>query len=612
MKKRTRYLIFVLCLIFGLVFLIPTVKWYGIYSEQDKDEARLHGDKLKLEVADRVADLREKLEQDESAYEKELKVLNKEFKKEIQIFNKANPGSKIATNKMFSYAEMKKTLLDIKGKEKQVDAFFNLILEDYYKTIFDEKKKVKESIIKLGLDLQGGAYAVVKVIFDDPKLKEQYPNGVPTEEKSAMFDSAILKIENRIDKYGVAETSIQKLKEQEKIVINLPGVKEATELRQIIETVGVLEFKYVSDKGTEALYKIIEEAKNENKRFLGPDGKLTPEYLQKLQAEVPDVIALPQSDKDRWGVEKIKRNMIAVEKESLLRKKDADGKVKDIKITSASVDQNNMGQNVVNFVLADEDAKEWARITEEAAKDQRRIAIILDDVVLQDPVVREKIPNGRSQITLGNSPIEELRTLALVLRSGSLDVPLEISEEHTVGASLGRDTIEKGLYAILFGFIFVLVFMIFWYNVGGIIADIAMILNLLLLVGGLALFRGTLTLPGIAGIILTVGMAVDANVIIFERIKEEFRSGKTFKTALHLGYDKAFWTIMDANITTFLAGIGLTLFGTGPIKGFAVTLCLGIVMSLFTSLFVSRLLFDSLLGIFEFKSLRVLSLVRGK
>lgn len=603
MKKRTRYLIFLLCLIFGGYFLIPTVQWYFLYDENDRQEARLDGDKLKREIDLRVSSTFQKLKDGEDLKE-ELKALKKEFINEIKIFNKANPTDKIATNKKYTYQEMNDLLMNIKGKEKRVKSFFRSILEDYYIEFFSKKTKVKESIIKLGLDLQGGAYAVVTVDFDHPSMKDEYPKGIPKNEKEAMIDSAILKIENRINKYGLSETSIQKLKEQEKIIINLPGVKEATELRQIIETVGVLEFKLVSKEGSDILNRLKMEADRKGVAIFDEGMNLIPEYQSKLNKEIPDTQALPLSNKDKFGREQEVRDFLVVEKESLLGK--------NVKILNASVQQDNLGRSVVNFELGDDAAKKWAKITEAAAKDTREIAIILDDVILEHPMVREKIPNGRSQITLGDAPIEELRTLSLILRAGSLNVPLEISEEHTVGASLGKDTIVKGIWAIFIGLMFVLAFMIIWYNVGGLIADFALFLNLLLLMGGLALFRGTLTLPGIAGVILTVGMSVDANVIIFERIKEEFRSGKTFKTAVNLGFSKAFWTIVDANLTTFAAGIGLSLFGTGPLKGFAVTLCLGIIISLFTALFVSRLIFDTLLNNFEFKSLRVLSLLRGK
>jgi protein-export membrane protein SecD len=617
MKISTRYIIFLICFLFFTSFLIPKIKWYRIFDEKDRNDATLEAFTLKSAVTQKTDEAISHLSEG-AILKNELKILNKEFKKEVRIFNKANPSDKKDLSKNYSYQEIKDILLDIKG-EKGAESFFKNILEDYYIDYFDKKKKVKDSIIKLGLDLQGGAYAVVTINFNDPQVKEKIAqrvekakegkevnesdiNKIIKREKDSMIESAIIKIENRINKYGLSETSIQKVRGQDKILINLPGVKDISELRDIIETVGVLEFKLVSKEGSEELYRMKREADSQGIAIFDSDRNLLPEYNARLQSVAPDTEVLFISKKDKWGNEQELKEMLAVEKESLLGE--------NPKITSATVDSDQYGRNVVNFTLDDKDAKKWAQVTGDNIN--REIAIILDDIILTNPVVDEKIPTGRSQIRLGDSPLEELNTLALILRSGSLNVPLEISEEQTIGASLGRDTIRKGLIACLYGIIFVTGFMIIWYSIGGFIADLAVLLNILLLISGLALFRGTLTLPGIAGIILTIGMAVDANVIIFERIIEEFRSGKTFKTAVNVGFNKAFWTIMDANITTFVAGIGLSLFGTGPIKGFAVTLCLGIITTLFTSLFVSRLVFDSLLTFIDFKSLRLLSVFRGK
>ena len=622
MKKRTKYFIFFITILAGVYFLMPTYKWYFEFKESDRNEARLEADFLKEGVTNKVNSALKEIPSNESAYTNELKALNKALKEEIKNYNKANKADPITIKKSFSYDEIKKIILDLKGKDKFVDSFLRTNLEDYYIKYFNDKKKVKDSIIKLGLDLQGGAYAVVTVNFQDPKVKARLEQMIDQDKKDSknlkknledlekkykdsIIENAVLKIGNRINKYGLSETSIQRLRGQDKIVINLPGVKEITELREIIETVGVLEFKLVSEQGTSELMKIKQEAEAQGKKIFDTNANLLPEYKALLTEKTgnPDLQALFVSNKDKWGNELQEREMLVVENEPLLGG--------NPKIVSATIEPDQFGKPAISFVLGDKEAKKWAEVT--GANINKQIAIILDDVILSAPVVRSQIPNGRSMIEYGNNPQEtEINTLALILRSGSLNVPLEISEEHTVGASLGRDTIEKGLWACFFGLMFVLGFMFIWYNVGGIIADIAMLLNVALLLSGMALFHGTLTLPGIAGIILTIGMAVDANVIIYERIKEEYRSGKTFKTAVNLGYDKAFWTIMDANITTFVAGIGLSLFGTGPIKGFAVTLCLGIVISLFTALFVSRLVIDSLLSIIDFKSLRALSLFRGK
>jgi len=222
---------------------------------------------------------------------------------------------------------------------------------------------------------------------------------------------------------------------------------------------------------------------------------------------------------------------------------------------------------------------------------KKRLAIVLDDNIYSAPVIQEEIGGGRAQIT-GQFTTEEARDLAIILRAGALPAPVVILENRTVGPSLGKDSIEQGVRSILLGAILVIVFIAIYYKLSGLIAVTALMLNLVLLLGALAYFGAALTLPGIAGMLLTVGMAIDANVLIFERIREEVRIGKTVRAAIDAGYSKALSTIVDANITTFIAAVVLFQFGTGPIKGFAITLCIGIAASMFTAVFVSRVIFD--------------------
>ncbi len=231
--------------------------------------------------------------------------------------------------------------------------------------------------------------------------------------------------------------------------------------------------------------------------------------------------------------------------------------------------------------------------------------MVLDDVVVSAPRVNERIPSGSSMITMGNSTIEDAKDLSIILKAGALPAPVKIVEERTIGPSLGSDSIQKGVRAIIWGLIIVLAFMAVYYSLSGLVADFALMLNLIILLAVLSLFRATLTLPGMAGIVLIIGTAVDANVLIFERIREEMRSGKTIRTAISAGYDKAFKTILDANVTSFLAAIILYWFGTGPIKGFAITLGVGLVVSFFTALVVTRLIFDLFTGNKNIKKIRI-------
>jgi preprotein translocase subunit SecD len=220
-----------------------------------------------------------------------------------------------------------------------------------------------------------------------------------------------------------------------------------------------------------------------------------------------------------------------------------------------------------------------------------RLAIVLDGVVRTAPVIRAKIPGG-SAIIEGIDSLEEAKDVGIVLRAGALPAPVETLENRTVGPSLGADSVRQGIRSILIGGVLVVIFMVFYYRFSGTVADLALLLNLVILMGAMGYLRATLTLPGIAGIILTIGMAVDANVLIFERIREELRTGKSVKSSVESGFGKAFWTIFDANLTTFIAALVLFQFGTGPVKGFAVTLSIGILASMFTAIFVSRVVFD--------------------
>jgi preprotein translocase subunit SecD len=234
-------------------------------------------------------------------------------------------------------------------------------------------------------------------------------------------------------------------------------------------------------------------------------------------------------------------------------------------------------------------AKRFDQIT--AANVGKRMAIVLDDTVYSAPVIRERISGGSAQIS-GSFTEQEATDLAIVLRAGSLPAPVQIMENRTVGPSLGQDSINQGIMSILIGSIMVILAMLIYYRLSGLVANVVLILNIVFIMAMLSIFGATLTLPGLAGIVLTVGMAVDANVLIFERIREELRLGRTARAALEAGFEKAKLTIIDANITTLIAALVLFQFGTGPVKGFAVTLSIGILSSLFTAVIVSRLIFD--------------------
>jgi preprotein translocase subunit SecD len=368
-------------------------------------------------------------------------------------------------------------------------------------------------------------------------------------------EQALETIRNRVDQFGVSEPDISP-QGSDRILIQLPGIKDPQRAMRLIGRTALLEFKLVDEEHR------LQEA---------------------LKGQVPegDIILYQKQEKPETG--RVTRVPFLLKEKTLMT-----GEV----LKNAQVRFDEFNQPYVALEFDPRGAKMFDRITAKNVK--KKLAIILDDNVYSAPVIQERISGGRAQIT-GRFTENEARDLVIVLRAGALPAPVKILENRSVGPSLGRDLIDKGLKSIIIGGILVVLFMVVYYKMSGVIADLALVLNLILIMGALAGLRATLTLPGIAGIILTIGMAVDANVLIFERIREELRLGKTPRAAIDGGYSKARWTIFDANITTLIAAVVLFQFGTGPVKGFAVTLSIGIVASLFTALFVSRVVFDVLL-----------------
>lgn len=364
-------------------------------------------------------------------------------------------------------------------------------------------------------------------------------------------DQVLKTIRTRIDQFGVAEPDIRR-QQDGRIQVQLPGLDDPQRAIDVIGRTAHLEFKLVDDMADLAKAK---------KGFLAPGREMA--TLKKLRMDG------------------------SYSEEPIVLKKDA--VLSGEYITDAHVSYDNFGQAYVSMTFNARGARTFARITGENVK--KRLAIVLDSEVYSAPVIQDKITGGRAQIT-GNFSDTEAADLALVLRSGALPAPVKVLEERSVGPSLGQESIDKGVTAAVAGFAVVLIFMVIYYGFSGFVADLALIFNMVLIMAGLAGFGATLTMPGIAGIILTIGMAVDANVIIFERIREELRRGLTARAAIEEGYARATLTILDANVTTVLAAIILYQFGTGPIRGFAVTLTLGILASMFTAIFVTRILFD--------------------
>uniref|UniRef100_A0A7C5ER15 Multifunctional fusion protein n=1 Tax=Desulfobacca acetoxidans TaxID=60893 RepID=A0A7C5ER15_9BACT len=382
-------------------------------------------------------------------------------------------------------------------------------------------------------------------------------------------------LRNRIDQFGVTEPVIVP-QGSDQIVVQLPGIQDPARARNLIKGTAQLEFKLVYDETPVNLEELIDAAER--------DGRLKDRYNR---AEVNRALAdkLPPDTEVYFEERRDPDTKRVIKTPILLKKK--------VLMTGDRVDNAKVRPDVTEIAVLvhfnPEGAQEFDRITRDNVK--RRLAIILDEVVKSAPVIQERIPKGEARITGSFTP-EEAADLATVLRVGALPASVKIVQDITVGPTLGQDSIRKGLISGILGTLLVVGFMIFYYRFSGVVADYALVLNVIMLLGALSLFNATLTLPGIAGIILSIGMAVDSNVLIYERMREEFQAGKPLKAGIDGGYDKAFWTIVDSHVTTLITALVLFIFGTGPIKGFAVTLSLGVTLNLFTALFGTRVVYD--------------------
>ncbi len=434
-------------------------------------------------------------------------------------------------------------IIKLKGQENSDK--LNKLLDDDYRDL------------RLATHDSGGG--VLTMVLDLPEKEVELIKKMAT-------DQALETIRNRIDQFGVSEPDIR-IQGSNRILIQLPGVKDTKRAKDLIGKTALLEFK------------LLDETHDLNAALKGdvPPGS---EILYEVRED-------PETGRS------IKTPYL-VRKRTLL----TGANLKDARVQIDS----RYNEPYVSIEFDKKGGRIFARITGENV--HKRLAIVLDNRVYSAPVIQEKITGGQARIT-GNFTTESAHDLAIVLRAGALPAPVKILEERTVGPSLGSDSIRQGLMSMLVGGALVILFMVIYYRLSGIIADLALFFNIVLIGAGLAGFQATLTLPGIAGIILTIGMAVDANVLIFERIREELRLGKTPRAAVDAGYERATLTILDANVTTLIAALVLFQFGTGPVKGFAVTLSLGVIASLFTALIMTRSIFNFLLTTRKMKKLSI-------
>ncbi len=470
-----------------------------------------------------------------------------------------------------------------------------------------ELAALRKQAIHLGLDLQGGMHLVLEV--DKSRLN--------AEEAKDAVERARQVLDRRIDAFGVAEPLIQ-TEGEDRIAIQLPGLTDRKRAMDLIGKTALLEFKLV---------RTADEARNAWTRldaFLAARNAGAAAGLDTAMRRTPLTSHLTEIDNPAFVREEdvpIVRQLLAgagvdsvIPSDSQLLWSTPDrgqrgitGRAlylvrREAEMTGGSIataqaqvglDQADPGAWGVSVTMTPRGRADFARVTGNNVN--RNLAIVLDGEVSSAPVIRERIPSGNASIT-GSFNVESAKDLAIVLRAGALPAPVTVIEERSVGPSLGSDSIQQGLMAGLVGTVMVVVFMSIYYRLSGVIAIVAMVLNILYVIAVLAGFGATLTLPGIAGLVLTVGMAVDANVLIFERIREELRNQRSVRQSVELGYNRAFRTIFDANVTTLISALFLFQFGTGPIKGFAVTLSIGLLANMFTAVLFTRLIFDSMLS----------------
>ena len=562
MSKRGRLLLVLAVLGLCFVFLWPTIKWYGLTPKEVQAIALSSLEKIKdysIYTASEEVNAIFAMARDDSSqpvdekYDYLVKIAKKNYKEQ---------GKSVPKN--FSVLDLVRAF----GSRIEIQS----VIEDHYREEILDAKNSYANSVKLGLDLSGGMSIVVKADLDAAVANQGdalLPENIPAF-KEQIMSNVIETLTSRVDRFGLSEPVIRQQGE-DRVYIEMPGAADSSRINSIIMGKGVLTFREVYEAETDAFNEYY--LSNPSKVFTA-NGDLIDLSLIPENAEV-----LGYYKKDAYGLDE-RIMYVVVSKDSIL-----DGS----HLKSAAVSSDEYGQPEVALVLDGTGTDIFAEYT--ASHQREHVAIVSDNKIKSNGAIQKPIPNGQVAIS-GGFTLDEAQDLVKTLQSAWLDVPLSVESQQVIGASTGEKQIKEGLFAITFGLLAVMVFMLVWYKGAGVNAVVAQVLNLYIMFSILSAFNLTLTLPSIAGMILTIGMAVDANVIIFERIKDEMKLGKGRAAAIQAGFAHAFWAIMDSNITTFIAALFLSLFGAGSIQGFAVSLSIGVVSSVFTALVVSKLIFD--------------------
>ena len=567
MSKRLRLGIILVFVGIAVAFLMPTLNWHLLLPEDERQLATSSRDQIRIVSQQRAgADLqtlRTLYEGDpDASIPEDLGFLRAPARDQYRFEGKPVP-SPWTVERLLDGFPNESTLL-------------GALESDHRQRLLDFKELTTRSL-QLGLDLQGGMYVLIEPDFEE--LAAELGPLTDADRQDALA-RALEILNNRIDQFGLTEPSISQ-QGDDYIVVELPGAPDPGRIRNFIVGKGRLGFHLVDPEGQTA-FDGYQRANPGN--FLAADGSLRD----------PDVLPAGTAlhgvyEKDTYGVDQLLGYAVIKAEVGLSGEYINDSRVDRDPIT---------GRPEVLFFLSPEGGEIFFKLTQENVG--QVLAVLLDDRVKARAQISQPI---RNQVRVTGFTQGEADDLALVLRTGSLPVPLEIVSQQQIGAGLGEDAIRASLRAVAMGALLVFVFMVVYYRGAGLIADLVLALNLFFVVSILSVLGFTLTLPSIAGVILTVGIAVDANVIIFERIKEELRAGKSPAAAVRAGFAKAFRAVLDANITTFIAAVVLSQIGSGPIQGFAVTLSVGILSSMFTALVVARLIFDFMIEVLRVERL---------
>ena len=563
MNKRSRLVLLLAVLALCFVFLWPSISWYGRTPKEVQALALGSTENIKdfatAKAAEDVNAIKALASKDSSAkLGEEYSWLEKDAAKKYKFLDQKAPKDMTVVDVLTAY-------------DSELE-FMNVIQARYRDSIL-KAKKYYENSVKLGLDLSGGMNVIVRADLDaavESTGVENITTSVADFKKEAMAN-AIENLTSRIDKFGLTSPTVRQ-QGDDRIYIEIPGAAQADTITTLIMGKGLLNFRLVDSEATQNFKAYYAQHPSSTFNAVGElmDKSIIPE----------DCEVFGEYTKDAYGLDE-RYDYVVVKKEIALEGKH---------IKSAEVRADTItNQPEVAFMLDDEGASIFADFT--SAHVGQNLAIVSDNKVKSNATIKTAITGGSVSLSGGFS-YDEANNIKKVLQTAWLEVPLEVESQQVIGASLGEQAIHQGIFAIALGLGLILVFLLFFYHASGINAVVAQILNLYIMFSVLSAFNLTLTLSSVAGMILTIGMAVDANVLIFERIKEELRQGKTRVVAIAMGFDNAFWAIMDSNITTFIAAIFLSQLGTGAIQGFAVSLAIGVVSSVFTALFVSRLMFD--------------------